>query len=241
MALAFECEHAQAGDAAEVALVPRGDAESVRERRCRDPEVVAADHVSPSGEGRPDLRVNACDGLGDRHGLELREEMLDESAPSRPPSASRAVDALQQLADRDDADRALLVADDSLDRRTLALVDDEQVGVDQDGQGLSGGPTSARIARTSSAKSRSTGGAAPSNSLNRAAPISRSRGGEITATGAPARVISISSPAATRFNTSEKRRAASVALRRATGRTYQINQIKWLPTRPRPPGCVSPI
>lgn len=151
--------------------------------------------------------------------------MLDESAPPRPPGDSGAVDALQQLADGDDADRALLVADESLDRRTLALVRDEQVGVDQDGQGLSGGPTSSRMARTSSAKSRSTGGAVSSNSRKRAAPISRSVGGEITATGAPARVISISSPAATRFRTSEKRRAASVALRRATEGVYQINQI----------------
>jgi hypothetical protein len=143
--------------------------------------------------------------------------MLDERTPLRAPTTSRAKDTMQQLADSDDADRPLLGADQSLDRRTLPLVRDEEVCVNQDGQGLSGGPTEARIARTSSAKSRSTGGAASSNSRNRAASTRRSLGGEITATGAPARVISISSPAATRFRTSEKRRAASVALRRATG------------------------
>jgi hypothetical protein len=31
---------------------------------------VAADHIAPSGEGGPGLRVNPRDRLGDRHGLE---------------------------------------------------------------------------------------------------------------------------------------------------------------------------
>jgi hypothetical protein len=38
-------------------------------------------------------------------------------------------------------------------------------------------------------------------------------------------VISISSPAATRFRTAENERATSVAVIRATGRLYQRNQI----------------
>jgi len=67
---ALECECAQARYATEVTLVPGGDAESMRECGCGDPEVVAADHIAPSGEGGPDLRVNPRDRLGDRHGLE---------------------------------------------------------------------------------------------------------------------------------------------------------------------------
>ena len=86
-------------------------------------------------------------------------------------------------------------------------------------------PAPVRIARRSTAKSSSIDGAAASNSRNRLASISRTRGGEITATGAPARVTSISSPAATRLRTSEKRRATSVALSLATASGYQINQI----------------
>ena len=46
----------------------------------------------------------------------------------------------------------------------------------------------------------------------------------MTATGAPLRVSSISSPLATRFRTSEKLLAASVAVMRGTIGRYQINQ-----------------
>ena len=137
------------------------------------------------------------------------------------------MDAVQQLADGDDADRTILWANEQLERRCrlLPLPVDQEVGVDQDGQELSVGPTDFRIARRSSANSSSTGGAEASSSRNRAAESSRTLGGASTATGAPARVTSISSPAATRFSTSEKRRATSVALRRATILVYQINMI----------------
>src|SRR5439155_25576499 len=95
-----------------------------------------------------------------------------------------------------------------------------------DGQGLSGGPTSARISRRSVANASSGVGPVASSSRKRSALIRRSLGDVITATGAPARVISNSSPAATRFRSSEKRRAASVAESRVTLRDYQINLIK---------------
>ena len=61
----------------------------------------------------------------------------------------------------------------------------------------------------------------------------------MTATGAPLRVNSISSPLATRFRTSEKLLAASVAVMRGTAARYQINQTRLgsgrsgVPTRPR--------
>lgn len=47
----------------------------------------------------------------------------------------------------------------------------------------------------------------------------------MTATGAPLRVTSTTSPEATRLSTAEKLRAASVAVMRVTARSYQINQI----------------
>jgi hypothetical protein len=125
---------------------------------------------------------------------------------------------VKQLADGDDADRPFLVADEGVKgrgvRSTLAI--DEDVGIDQDGQTSSGGPTDARTFLTSSAKSESIGGAACKRSRNRRELRKRVLGGESTATAAPLRVISISSPAATRFRTSEKLRAASVAEMRAT-------------------------
>ncbi len=63
------------------------------------------------------------------------------------------------------------------------------------------------------------------SSLNRSAEISVDLGAEITATAAPLRVTSISSPLATRLRTSEKLRAASVAVIRVTHKEYQINLI----------------
>ncbi len=185
-------------------------------KSCRgDPEVVTSDYFAPRRESGPDLRVHTRDGLRDRNGLELRKQMLNVSAASRPSGTAGAMNPVQQLAHRDHADRPLFVADDFVDHGTRALTGDEQVGIDQDGQGLSGGPTSARIARRSSAKSGSSGGAASRSSRNCAALTSRILGGAITATDAPARVTSISSPAETRLRTSENRRATSVALSRA--------------------------
>jgi hypothetical protein len=51
----------------------------------------------------------------------------------------------------------------------------------------------------------------------------RARGGAITATGAPLRVTSTTSPEATRLSTSEKRRAASVAVMGVIGPAYEIH------------------
>jgi hypothetical protein len=133
------------------------------------------------------------------------------------------VDAVEELAHGDDADRPVLVVDERLDRPGTALALDEQVRVDQDGQGFSGTPASRRIRRRSSANPSSTWGSDLSKVRSLLAGSTRTRGGASTATGAPFRTISISSPAATRLRTSEKLRAASVALRRTTSRAYQIN------------------
>ena len=187
-----------------------------------------ADPLAPPAEIRPHLSMNARDDLGDRNWLEPGEQVLDECAPPRSLRSSCPMDAVQQLADRDHADGARFVAylcfeyGGGLGPFPL----DQQAGIDQDGQGLSGtAPASLRIRRTSSARSSSTGGAVARSSLKRAAETRRARGVVITATGAPARVTSISSPWATRFNTSEKLRATSVAVRRTMLSEYPINLI----------------
>jgi len=61
-----ELEHAQAPNAGEVATVPRRDAEAVRQRRRRDPEIVRTDHLSALAEVGPRLCVDPGDRLGDR-------------------------------------------------------------------------------------------------------------------------------------------------------------------------------
>ena len=147
--------------------------------------------------------------------------MLDEGASACTASSGRPVDAVQQLADRDHADCTLLLTDQSFEHlgALLALPLDQQARVDPDGQGFSGAePDSRRICRRSSAKSSTTGGAEAISSRNRAAGSRRVRGGAMTATGAPLRITSISSPVATRFRTSEKLRATSVAVKRVTSR-----------------------
>ena len=63
-------------------------------------------------------------------------------------------------------------------------------------------------------------GATAINSRKRAAEISLPLGGEITATGAPLRVVSIASPPATPLSTSEKLLAASVAVIRVTTTSF---------------------
>jgi hypothetical protein len=175
---------------------------------------MGADDLPALGELRPDVRVYPRDGLGDRERLQPGQKMLDKRAAAGAARSIRSMDAVQQLADRYDADRALLLAEELLDlRRTDSVLEvDQQVGVDQDGHGGCGGATVPRNARSSPANSSSGAGAVAISSRNLAAESSRVLGGAIVATGAPARVTSTSSPAATRLSTSEKLRAASVAV-----------------------------
>ncbi len=189
---------------------------------------MCADSLTPPAEIGPHLRVNARDGLGDGDWLETGEHVLDECASPRSLCTSGAMDAVQQLADRDHADGAFFIAYERLEcgGGFGPLPIDQEGGIDQDGQGPSGTwPASLRIRRASLAKSSSTGGAVARSSLKRAAETRRARGVVITATGAPARVTSISSPCAMRFSTSEKLRATSVAVRRTMLAEYPINLI----------------
>jgi hypothetical protein len=116
------------------------------------------------------------------------------------------MDSVQEFADGEGADRALLISHERLDllRSNTALAVDEEIGVDQDDPALSGGPTEFLSSRRSSAKRASTGGADAIKSRNCSAATKRTREGASTAIGAPLRVISISSPSATRFRMSEK-------------------------------------
>lgn len=72
-----------------------------------------------------------------------------------------------------------------------SLLLDEQAGVDQEGQALFTGPTLRRRSPSSRAKSSSSCGAEAISFRYRSAEIRRARGGAITASVAPLRVISI--------------------------------------------------
>jgi len=173
------------------------DTKAVRKGGRSNPEIVRADDLTSAAEFGPHLSVNACDGLGDRNWLEPGEHVFDECAPVCSMRACRPMHPVQQLTDCDDADGTVLVADERLDcdGGLSALPFDQQARIDQDGQGLSGtAPASRRMRRMSSEKSPSTRGAVARSSRKRSAETSRARGVVMTATGAPARVTSISSP-----------------------------------------------
>ena len=115
-----------------------------------------ANDLTSSAEVGPHLGVNACDGLGDRNWLEPGEQVLDECPSACLIRACRSMHPVQQLADCDDADGTLLVADEGLDcdGGLSALPFDQQARIDQDGQGLSGtAPASRGMRRMSSTKS----------------------------------------------------------------------------------------
>src|SRR6266545_4096123 len=149
--------------------------------------------------------------------------MLNECSTLRPRRAAPAVDAVQELAHSDDADRGVLF--DRNRSRDAPFALDENPGVNQDGQELSAGPMRDLLSRRSTANSSSTGGADPRSSRSRSGERRRVLGGPITAIVVPLRVTSIASPSATRLRIAEKLRAVSVALSRAIFRSYQINQI----------------
>lgn len=152
--------------------------------------------------------------------------MLDERPPPGADPSACTQHSMQKLAHGDDADRAFLVINKRLEHfgRLGSLEVDQQVGVDQQGHGSRGAPALVRSARTSSAKSPSGRGALAISSRKRSAETTRALGGPITATGAPLRMTSTSSPEATRLRTSEKLRATCVAVIRDTHKSYQINQ-----------------
>ena len=202
----------------EVGDVPGGHAEAVRNSGRADPEIVRADEMPALGELGPELRMHTGDRLGDRDRAHAGEQVLDERAPARSAVAGRPMHPVKQFAHGYDADRALLVAEErsvSADRAAFAV--DEQVGVDQEATGRRRFDLGAR-STDSAAKPSSSGGAVAIRSRKRSAETSWVVGGTMTATGAPLRVISTSSPAATRLRTSKKLRAASVAVSRATSR-----------------------
>ena len=92
--------------------------------------------------------------------------MCSTNACRRTPGAPCAVHAVQKLAHGDHADRALLIAEERLQGiGATSFPVDEEIGVDQDGQGLSGAP-SARMRRRSAANSSSIGGAELSSERN---------------------------------------------------------------------------
>jgi hypothetical protein len=221
-------DNAEPADPAELVGVPGGHAHPMADRRGGDPEIVGTDHLTSLHEVGPDLCMDPRYRLGDGDGLEPAEEMLHEGTPLRPACSPRPENTVEQLAHGDDADAAFLVAEELVD---LGSTDptfeiDQKVGVDQEGHGSPGGPVAFRRERISAASSGSGRGPWTTSSRNRSAERRRPRGGPITATGAPFRVISISSPAATRVRMSEKLRAASVAVILDMRGGYQIYQME---------------
>ena len=69
------------------------DAETIGECCSGDPEVVRADRLTSVGEVRPDVGVNARDGLRDGDRLEASEEVFDERASPRPDRSLGAIDS----------------------------------------------------------------------------------------------------------------------------------------------------
>jgi hypothetical protein len=133
--------------------------------------------------------MDSRDRLGYRHGFDLGEQSLDERVSARPARPGRSMHSVQKLTDGDRADRPILVANKSLDDLDASLLLDEKVGVDQEGQWLSGAPASRRIRLRSSANSSSTGGRERKISPRRCPGRSLIRGGVRTAISAPLRVI----------------------------------------------------
>jgi hypothetical protein len=89
----------------------------VSKRGGGNPKVVSADRFTSICEIGPDVRMHPGNGLGDRDWLQSRQQVLDECASLRAPSPGRPQDTMQQLADRDHADRPIFVPQVLLDLR----------------------------------------------------------------------------------------------------------------------------
>lgn len=89
--------------------------------RC-NPHVVRADHFSASLKSSPYRGVSSGDGGRDWQRLDRGDQMLYEGLSSGPIAiVSGTVDAVQQLASRDYADRAVLLAQGTLEREAAPL------------------------------------------------------------------------------------------------------------------------
>ena len=78
-----------------MAPVQRRDAEAVRERGGRDPEVVCPGNRTVPFEVGPELGVYSRNRFGDGNGLERREHVLDEGASSNSAGTGRPMDTVQ--------------------------------------------------------------------------------------------------------------------------------------------------
>src|SRR5205823_13532572 len=125
--------------------------------------------------------VNTSDGLRDRNWVERAEDRFRERAAPHALGALRPVDAVQELANSNDANGQLLGSECPMEFTARALELDEDPGVDYERQGSSGGPTSARIRRRSSANSSSTGGSERISSRKRSGATRRALAGPMTA------------------------------------------------------------
>jgi hypothetical protein len=214
------------GNPTEVPLVAGDDSEVVGERCRAYPEVGRADGLTVRGQVCVHCGMEAGNGGRDRHHGQRGQQVLRKGDATGAACSSSPMRAVQQLRDRDHADRAALGCDEIGDRCPVTLRIDQDVGVDQEGQGGGSGATreSCRIRRTSLTYSSSTPGAVTMISRKRSADVRRTRGGPMDAAGSPARVTSNSSPAKARVRTSAKFLDASLAVTRAmTGTVSDIS------------------
>lgn len=123
-------KHAETWHALEVGRVTSCDGQPVRNCRGSDPEVVRSDDDSAPGELRPDVCMGAGDRFGDRDRLQARLEVFDKGAAPSAARALRAVDPVEELTDGDDADGAILVAQQLVESSGAALEIDEEAGID---------------------------------------------------------------------------------------------------------------
>jgi hypothetical protein len=130
---------------------------------------MGTDRLAAFGELRPHAGMRARDGLRDRDRVKLGDEVLDKCAAPCPARSRGPMNAMKQFTDSDHADRSLFLAGHAFERGrgTAALEIDEQIGVDQDGHGGVGAFSAARMARISSVKASSTGGALAISSRKR--------------------------------------------------------------------------
>lgn len=166
-----------------------------------------------------------------------REDILDERTPALPALALGKLDADEQLGcgDRGDCD-VVLVGDEGVERPSGALNRDEDGRVEN--QPFQGRSSMSSVARSSSSSDahRRSGGFERSISFT-AFPLA-ARAGSIRATARPRRTTTKLSPRrSTASSTSEKRRAASVALRLRIESDYQISLCSPRRVMQRGPAC----
>ena len=149
---------------AEVPSVCSRDIHAMTQSRRRDPEVVGSDQVASCSSSAQISAWARAIAVVTGTARSRRSGARRRGAASPHRTRLGAVHPMQELTGRDDADRAVLVADRLIQRHPPPLGVDQHRGIDQDGHALIGGPMASRPASTSCAKFSSGEGADPISS-----------------------------------------------------------------------------